>query len=334
MQEFRFTNLARAIVGGLVLTAMADVAISQNPSRPIRAKPPQFGQADFEGCFFQNVESALVGDFPTFDSGNGPNGDGKEATVGSSQTASVPMDSSSLSQTTGSQTLGAWKSLISAGSIEDLIKESKLRLDKTVTTPSAFASGGFQEARKEFSLLSLLFAIIENYPEEVRWKSSASSARLAMNRVAANTKIGSRQVFDEAKKRLQDLDALMNGVSFPSEPSAEVVWENLIDLVPLMQVLANAYEQHVQQYSANDIQFAKHRDELRRNAELIAVLMATASMENMPNASDEQFVQIADELTRHARQLVDAVDKGDPLAARLASGNIGQKCQECHASFR
>jgi len=227
-----------------------------------------------------------------------------------------------------------WKDLISAASLEDLVKGSKLYLDQIITTPSAFASGGFQEARNQFSLLALLFAIIEVYPEEVRWKADAASVKMAMIRVATNAKVGSRQVYDEARRRKTELGELFSGARVATQPDADLAWGNLIDLVPLMQLTGRAYEQHVTQYVANDAQFEKHHDELKRNAELIAVLARAATMENMPNADDDLFCGYSRELIQSARQIVLAVGENDAITARLASGQMGQCCQKCHEGYR
>ncbi len=164
-----------------------------------------------------------------------------------------------------------------------------MRLDQLITTPAAFAGGGFQQARKEFSLQALLFAIIEAYPGDVRWKSSAAVAREAFASAAANTKVGSRQVYDEAKKRLADLGELMNGAQLPGDARSEIEWSMLIDRVPLMQLLEWAEKEGVATYSASESQFKAHPEELRRFAELIAVLGKASIAAEMPDADDDDY---------------------------------------------
>lgn len=227
-----------------------------------------------------------------------------------------------------------WKALISPTSLEDLVKGSKLRLDKVITTPTAFAGGGFNDARREFSLLALLFAIIENYPGDVRWKASSAAARGAMERTAANTKVGSRQVYDESKKRVQDLQTLLSGSPITAEVKTEIVWENLIDISPLMKLLEWAQDGQIAKMTASEELFKQNQEEIARMSELVAVLGRTTIFEGMPNADDTQFVDLAKEMIAQAQQINSAVQSGNAELARTASGKLGQSCITCHESYR
>ncbi|MEO8269058.1 MAG: cytochrome c, partial [Aureliella sp.] len=229
-----------------------------------------------------------------------------------------------------------WHNLISATSLEDLLKASKLRLDKIVTTMAAFKGGGFVEARTEFSLQALLFAIIETYPSDVRWKNSAAEARIRMARVAANTKIGSDQVFTEAKARLLDLGDLLGGTSLSarSDEATEIDWSHLIDRVPLMKLLDWAHEKNLSKLVASESQFKDSSDDVLRYAELIAVLGQVALAEEMPDASDGDYAALARAMIAAAQQVALAAKTGNAELARSAAGQIGQTCTNCHDSFR
>jgi hypothetical protein len=308
-----------------LIIVQASLALAQNSKNPSRAKPPQFESEKFDGIFFSDVNTALSGELPK-----------KQSTLQiASPSNSTPSTNSlpSGSGPAGVEDKMGWKNLISAGSLEDLVKESKLRLDKLITTPTAFAGGGYNEARREFSLLSLLFAIVENYPGEVRWKNSSSAARVAMERTAANTKVGSRQVYDEAKKRLGDLDTLMSGSALSGEAKTEIAWENLIDIAPIMKLLDASHNEQISKMTASEDLFKQNQDTIGRHAELIAVLGRTLTIEKMPNADDDQFVTFAKDMVVQAQQLGLAVKTGNAELARTASGKIGQCCANCHDSF-
>ena len=310
-------------------------ATAQGGKLPSRAKPPQFESSKFDGIFFPDVNAALSGELPKSQStlqinasgtsGNAMAGGGSSGASGSA--AGGPESGS------GSDPMG-WKGLVSPTSLEGLVKESKLRLDKIVTTPTAFAGGGYNDARREFSLLSLLFAIIENYPGEVRWKASASAARGAMERTAANTKVGSRQVYDESKKRLQDLQTLLNGSPLTAEVKTDIAWENLIDISPLMKLLEWAHEGQLAKMTASEDLFKQNQEEIARLAELVAVLGRTSTIEKMPNADDAQFVAFAKDMIQNAQQISVAVQTGNAELARSAAGKLGQSCATCHDSYR
>lgn len=319
-------------------------ATAQSGKLPSRAKPPQFESNKFDGIFFPDVNAALSGELPKSQStlqinssgtsGNAMAGGGSSGSGGSGSSGSALGTSTGGTESgSGSDPMG-WKGLVSPTSLEGLVKESKLRLDKIVTTPTAFAGGGYNDARREFSLLSLLFAIIENYPGEVRWKASASAARGAMERTAANTKVGSRQVYDESKKRLQDLQTLLNGSPLTAEVKTEIAWENLIDISPLMKLLEWAHEGQLAKMTASEDLFKQNQEEIARLAELVAVLGRTSTIEKMPNADDAQFVAFAKDMIQQAQQISVAVQTGNAELARSAAGKLGQSCATCHDSYR
>lgn len=318
-------------------------ATAQNGKLPSRAKPPQFESSKFDGIFFPDVNAALSGELPKSQSTlqiNSSGTSGNAMAGGGSSGASFGTNGSASGSPAGNSESGSgsdpmgWKGLVSPTSLEGLVKESKLRLDKIVTTPTAFAGGGYNDARREFSLLSLLFAIIENYPGEVRWKASAAAARGAMERTAANTKVGSRQVYDESKKRLQDLQTLLNGSPLTAEVKTEIAWENLMDISPLMKLLEWAHEGQLAKMTASEDLFKQNQEEIARLAELVAVLGRTSTIEKMPNADDAQFIAFAKDMIQNAQQISVAVQTGNAELARSAAGKLGQSCATCHDSYR
>ncbi len=308
-------------------------ATAQSGKLPSRAKPPQFESSKFDGIFFPDVNAALSGELPKSQSTLQINSSGTSGNAMAGGGSAATSSAGSSDASSGADPMG-WKGLVSPSSLEGLVKESKLRLDKIVTTPTAFAGGGYNDARREFSLLSLLFAIIENYPGEVRWKASAAAARGAMERTAANTKVGSRQVYDESKKRLQDLQTLLNGSPLTAEVKTEIVWENLMDISPLMKLLEWAHEGQLAKMTASEDLFKQNQEEITRLAELVAVLGKTATIDKMPNADDAQFIAFAKEMIQQAQQIGVAVQTGNAELARSAAGKLGQSCATCHDSYR
>ncbi len=321
------------IASALWVILLQAPATAQSGKLPSRAKPPQFESNKFDGIFFPDVNSALSGELPKSQSTLQINSSGTSGNAMAGGGSAATSSAGSSDSSSGADPMG-WKGLVSPGSLEGLVKESKLRLDKIVTTPTAFAGGGYNDARREFSLLSLLFAIIENYPGEVRWKASASAARGAMERTAANTKVGSRQVYDESKKRLQDLQTLLNGSPLTAEVKTEIVWENLMDISPLMKLLEWAHDGQLAKMTASEDLFKQNQEEITRLAELVAVLGKTATIEKMPNADDAQFVAFAKEMIQQAQQISVAVQTGNAELARSAAGKLGQSCATCHDSYR
>src|SRR4029450_13371139 len=114
-----------------------------------------------------------------------------------------------------------WAALISGTTIEDEIKSLKLQVDQNVTTPSDFAGKGYKLARRDFSVLAMLFGIAGEYEGDVRWKNDAPAARAVLGRPANNSKVGTQQVWAEAKQRKEELTDLLGGSSPYSGKTAE-----------------------------------------------------------------------------------------------------------------
>lgn len=314
-----------------VLASCCVTAVAQSSRRPVRVEAPSFTAQQFDGVFFAAPARQLQGPPPTT---------APTSLVGgqpAGQPSALPAGDSTDSAVTAADDPNHWRETISATSLEDLIKASKLRLDKLITTPTAFRGGGFVDARTEFSLQALLFAIIEKYPAEVRWKNSAAEARRRMTRVAANTKIGSDQVYAEAKSRLLDLDDLIGGTALSGrgdDGDADINWSALIDRVPLMKLLEWSQDKNLNQLVASESQFQDNSDAALRYAELIQVLSQILLAEDMPDASDGDYIALAHAMRDAAQQVAVAAKTGNAELARSATGQIGQSCIHCHDSFR
>src|SRR5205823_9188307 len=137
--------------------------------------------------FADAFKEGLVGERPA-DLGKAPDGAVGNALRGVPGTASSALDSGS-----GAALGSGWSRLISAATIEDTIKSLKQQVDKEVMTLSDFKSGGNKLARRDYSLLAMLFAIASEYDGDVRWKKDAAATRDAFARSAANFKVATDQ---------------------------------------------------------------------------------------------------------------------------------------------
>jgi Cytochrome C' len=301
----------------------------QAQRKPERVEAPKFSPGQYANVFFADPTSLLKGPRPSSQATLQTTGSTSNAIAKSNgKSTAVPNAASSDDEPL------AWHNLISPAALEDLVKGSKLRLDKAITTPAAFAGGGFAIARREFSLQALLFAIIEKHPGEVRWKSSAAVARDTLSRVAANSKVGSQQVYAEAKKRLLDLGDLTNGTTLSGDASAEIPWGQLIDRVPLMQILDGAFREQVSVHTANPTEFGKNKESVQNLSELIAVLGKATLIQDMPDAEDPEYAAIAKEMIDQAIRVAQAAKNGDAELGRQAASKLGQSCNKCHETYK
>jgi hypothetical protein len=289
-----------------------------------RAKPKKFNEEEVSRVFFDNVFDQLVGLRP----------EAKQATGGSSaspgnNTAAANDAASSSSSSDG------WSQIISSAGIESEIKSIKLLVDKDVTTPSDFKGRGYKECRTHFSVAAALFGIINDYDGEVRWKSDAAAARDVFARTAANSKVGTAQVFNEAKQRKAELEDLLNGNGFPGKASdATNEWANIIDRSPLMLRMDAGFEGVVRPGAANANEFKANKDAILHEGEMISALATVLTKSGMEDADDETYAEFARTLRATARQLVTGTQQDNYEQVRMAVGTIDQTCNKCHDGYR
>ncbi len=288
-----------------------------------RAKPPAFDPKRVGSTFFPDVFAKLQGDRPVLGTGDGQ--------------ASRPDSPSSPMEGGGSSSSVAWDELISASSIEDEVKSLKLALNQSVTTPSQFRSRGYKAARREFTLLNMLFWIVEHYQGDVRWKADAKAARQKFGSVAGNAKAGANeQTYAQAKQTKDLLDRLLRGERAGVEPDEdeEVSWEPVSPRRPLMQWLEERYEADLKAWTSNDKEFQAHGEDVLREAEVVAAIGQFFLEEGMDDAEDEEYRAFSEQMKSAAQAVVSAVKQNDLSAAQSGVGKISQACSNCHDAYR
>lgn len=322
----------RLIAIGLALTAFAAgpfLFAQTKGKKPIRrAQAPKI-ESRPELFFPDAFKEALVGTRPANLSQPAAN---VAASGGTTVTPSTGGTSGSDASTAGS----GWSAIISAATVEDAIKSLKLQVDADVTTPSDYAGKGYKVARRDFSVLAMLFAIAGEYDGDVRWKKDAPAARDVLARTAANSKVGTQQVFNEAKLRKQELQDLVGGQSPFEGKEAEIkaTWANVCNRAPLMQHLETIFEPRVKAAVASEGAFKSEIDKLAHDAEIIAAIGSVLAKEGMSDADSDEYKAFCDVLRQSGREIVEACKNKNYDAASSAVSAIGKSCNDCHESYR
>jgi hypothetical protein len=308
----------------LIFPAWALVAQTKDPPR-VRAKTPPLEPA--KGTFFDDVFAEGV-------IGERPNLSNVAKTPGGGNT---PVASTGGGETAPSGDGFAWSKIISPTTLEDEVKASKLILEQEVSTPSQIAGSGYKGTRKQMSVLAMMFAIIGEYDGDVRWKKDGPAAREVFSRTAANSKVGTVQVFNEAKQRKIDLEDLLNGSGIKN-PVADVetkaTWNKVTDRSPLMQRLEVSHLTRMQPWIGNKGEFSDHSEEMFHEAQLVAAFAEILLKEGMEDADDTDYADYAKRMRQAALDIVDAVKTNNYDKARTAVGEIDKSCTECHQSYR
>ncbi len=228
-----------------------------------------------------------------------------------------------------------WAKIISVESIEQEFKAIKIELDRIVTTPSKFRGGGYQEARLQFTTVTMLFGIVAEYGAETKWQSYAGGARDVFARAAANAKVGDIRAYNEAKQRKNDLHDIVSGARIsPPAANPDATWDQLVNRSPLMERLELAHQDRLTRWTASPSEFEANAERIIREAELVAAIGHVLLQDEMEDAGDDTYDAYIDAMKQAAGTLSEAVKKKDAAKARSAAGVIGQACSQCHEDYR
>ena len=328
---FRARSMSFAV---LLLTGSAGIlavmAQTKGPAKPKtvqRAQPPKL-EPTGSGTFFANaLKDGLVGERPA---------DLSKSTAVANNTPAGPSNPGNAGGPSGNSSGTGWSSFISSTSIEDEIKSLKKAVDGNVTTPSDFAGKGYKLARRDFSMLAMMFAIIGDYDGEVRFKADAPGARDVFARTAANSKVGTVQVFNEAKLRKQELADLINSNSpfKGKDTEKKPVWNQVCDRSPLMQHLEAIFEPRLKQNLSSPAAFKQNMDDIVRDAEVIAVIGQVIAQDGMEDADASEYKDFCKKMIKASQDITTAVKLKNFDAASAAASAIGKSCTECHEGYR
>jgi hypothetical protein len=319
----RTASLRWLVVLLLAGPALLALAQTKGPKSVKRAQPPKFTKTD---TFYADAfKEGLVGDRPA--------NLGQAAAVAS--TTNNPNSAPAAGSSSGVAGSG-WASIISPTTIEDEIKALKLQVDQNVTTPSDFAGKGYKLARRDFSMLAMLFGIAGEYDADVRWKKDAAVARDVFGRTANNAKVGTSQVFQEAKLRKDELTDLLGGSSPYGDKTAEAKasWKDVCGRTPLMQHLEAVWEPKLKPLLADKGQFTANADKALHDAEVLAAIGDVLGKEGMEDADDPDYTKFTQALRDGAKAIVDGVKLKNYDQAAAGGTTISKACAECHENYR
>jgi hypothetical protein len=322
----RHPSHRRARLGGLSLAIAAiaaNVATAAGPG-PVRRAPPPPAEWDkaAAGIFFDNAFTELTGPRPDF-----------PAVV---QPAVVPAPvGPGAGQPEPDRDGFTWSSLVSGDTLTDEIKEMKDRVAATVTTPSTFKGGGYQEAQKAFSMLALSFGLIAAHDEDIRWRKDAATARDLFARAGFNCKVGTDQSYRESQLRVEDLAAMLDGnpPQGVANPNGNFLWSQVSGRPPLMTRL-EAAEKTVAASTASAGEFTKQLAAVLHEAELVAAIGQVIQQPDFEDHDDESYAGYAAAMRDAAVRLRDACLQKDHTAAAAAAAAISKSCNDCHGDYR
>jgi cytochrome c556 len=310
------------LIFSVMLISLASLSAQKSGGKPgQRARLPKFDNGKEKGVFFENIFEKLVGprvvnDTPTVVENTNPGSPGGDDPGGIAGSG--------------------WAEIISPEVIENEIKAIKVKVDSDVDTPSDFKGRGYKRARRHFTVLAIMFAVIGEYDGDVRFQEYAPAARELFAKAARNCKAGSTPTYNEAKLRKADLQDLVGGggIEAPGKFEKAAKWATVCDRSPLMQRLEFAIQQTLQPMTADKSEFLAQGEAILHEAEMVAVMAEVLCKAGMEDADDETYTGFAQQMKKSARNIVDAVKLKNDEAARKAVGEINKACSNCHEDYR
>lgn len=310
------------IFATVVSGAFAAVVVQRKqrePRKVKRVKRPQFSERDWDGIYFENLfEQGLVGARPKPQKGG--------ADTGNQSTAST--------ETPAADKKFAWSTFIGSSTIEDEVKAIQLQLAKDVTTPIKFKSE-YDKAHQSFSLLSMLFAVIREYDDDVRWQKYAPEAQISFERAAANSRVGTIQAYESCKRRNEDLSEMVRGGTFAASEKAPdaLEWSVVIDRNPVMRRLETA-QARLKELTSNENVFKKDVATVYHESQMVALMAQVLMRENMQDAEDDDYCSHSELMCNSANAAVKGCQTQNYEEVSKAVNVIGQSCSNCHDDWR
>ncbi|MEL7496357.1 MAG: hypothetical protein AAFN77_02015 [Planctomycetota bacterium] len=291
-----------------------------------RVKRPVFKEKDWDGIYFGDLfKEGLVGPRPE-----------KLAPGQLPQNPTQVAGNSTQTKEAASTPAGgfAWSKVISASSIEDEVKALQQTLAADITTPSKFKSD-YAKVHQSFSMLSMLFAVVREYDDDVRWKKFSGPAQASFEKAAANSRVGTIQAYESCKRRSADLQEMVRGGNFAGTEKApeELDWSAVVGHSPIMKQMEVSYGE-LKQKTANEKEFTGNLSDVLRHAELVALMSRAVQLENMEYAEEDGYVDYAKSMFEAANKVSQGCRTNDFAAVSKNVNLIGQTCSNCHDDWR
>lgn len=302
--------VGRLILAAIVVAVVTATTMAADPPR--RAAPPAWTPEVID-AFFPDAREALEGERP--------------ATAATDPDATSPADAGDAAF--------AWSRLVSADALDTEVKRIAGTLAEPLAGSATFKAGGNKQCQAAFSLLAVLWAVVDEYDGEVRWQRDAASLRDSYARAAKTCRTASDQAFTEATERRVELDDLIRGGRTAGGDVSPIKhWSDIAARKPLMQRMQMAVQERINPAISNAPAFTRAADDVQHEAQMLALLAEVIRRDEYEHWDDETFNEYADELGDAAGELSRAAAAADYEAARAAAGRAAQACVTCHDGYR
>ncbi|MGC4002027.1 MAG: hypothetical protein QM811_02310 [Pirellulales bacterium] len=203
------------------------------------------------------------------------------------------------------------------------IKSYQNGVSADVKSISEFNGGGYKRSRIAYSMLAVMFAIIDEYDGDIRFKKDALAARELFGRVGGNLKVNTPQSFNESKARAEDLGNLIRGDSLTAPPGIDpkAKWsEKVANRPPLMTRLNVATEERLNKALSDAGTFNKSLETVLQESQVVAAISAGIQREGYEHTDDNTYLGFAHDMQKSAMEISAAAKAKNYDGARAAYG--------------
>jgi hypothetical protein len=94
------------------------------------------------------------------------------------------------------------------------------------------------------------------------------------------------------------------------------------------------YSARIKLWTSDTREFSKNRNALLREAQTVAAIAHVIRDPSYEFADDDTYLGYAQDLEKHALQLVEAVKDDSLVRAQSAAGQLNRACSTCHQNYR
>lgn len=318
----------RRIVLSLALLAFGGSMVFGQPAP--KAKP-KFGK-EITDIFFPDAREKLGSGAPPGGPLTGLKGLDKAGTGGKTP-AVVPTTPVNPPEGDPAVASAGW-SFLSPEVIEAEVKAQATGVSNEIKNASAFKAAGFKKAQVQFTMLTVMFGVIAQYPgEDVRWKKVSGGMRDELAKAAAACKTGDQ--YANVKIQGESLAELVRGSPVDvAEGKGGAKWAEIADFKAMMKRMDVADKEKLKPLLSAEKDFKENKEQILHEATIMAVLAEVIQDKGYDDAGDDQYLKLAKAMKAASIQLIDACKQDAYENARTANAALFKTCSDCHTDFR
>lgn len=318
----------RRIALSLALLAFGGSLVFGQPGASGPKAKPKFGK-EITDIFFTDAREKLGPGAPPGGALSGL----KNPVKGGGKTPAVVEPTTPAPMPEGEALAGGW-GFIGPDVLEAEVKANATGVSNEIKNASAFKATGFKKAQVQFTMLTVMFGVISQYPgDDVRWKKVASGMRDELAKAAAACKSGDQ--YASVKIQGESLAELVRGSPVDvAEGKGGVKWGAIADFKALMKRMDMADKEKLKPLLSSEKDFKENKEQILHEASIMGVLAEVIQDSEYDDAGDDQYLKLAKAMKAASVQLIDACKQDAYENARTANAALFKTCSDCHTDFR